>query len=683
MPRAPLRIAAPTAALILAAQVGGKAFRDATYLSAWPVETLPIVAACSAVFVVILVQVFGRVTARYEAGAVVAGGFVLSAGAHAAEWLLLDSGRWVAFAIYVHLSTLGGVLLSAFWSLIAERFDPTSARASYGRIAAAGTAGGLAGGLAVARLAAIASPGDVLIMQLALQLLCAGGILLLRAAPPLFQVDARAARPAASAIREAIGSQYLRTIGVFAITTSAATAVLDYVFKANTRAAVGTGPELLRTFALFYAAVQVLSFAAQLLVSKSRPDKDVRNALRALPLGTAIAAGIGLLLPGWPMLAVARGTESLLRTTIFRNGYELLFLPMEATARNRTKPVIDVICDRIGEMCGSLIVQVTLLAAIASTPPLLTVVVGMAAASFWLGRRFNLLYLDAVEKQLVQHSDHQAQVSLVSEAGWTVLQLPAFVASAGLAEPSRVTKTDAPLVDPASDTLADLRSRDLTRVIAALTRANPVDRLHVAQMISLLAWDEALPATRPVLERVAPHHVGMLVDALLDPATDFTVRRRLPRILGIVPTRRSLDGLVSGLGDSRFEVRYHCSRAINRILAADAALGVDRDVVIGAIDRELSAPSERRAGYRLLDLPEQAATVSSLEERSRFLEYVLSLLSTMIAREPLDAAVHGIHSPHLGVRGLALEYLDQVLPPGLHDRIKALILATSSGGDVP
>ena len=574
------------------------------------------------------------------------------------------------------------MLLSAFWSLIAERFDPTSARASYGRIGAAGTAGGLAGGLAVARLAVIASPGDVLIMQLALQLLCAGGILLLRAAPPLFPAEAGAVKPGVSAIREAMGSPYLRTIGVFAITTSAATAVLDYVFKANTRAVVGAGPELLRTFALFYAAVQVLSFLAQLLVSKSRPDTDVRNALRALPLGTALAAGAGLFLPAWPMLVVARGTESLLRTTTFRNGYELLFLPMDATLRNRTKPVIDVICDRIGEMFGSLIVQVTLFAAVASTSPLLAVVVALAAASFWLGRRFNLLYLESVERQLIQHGGHQAQVSLVSEAGWTVLQLPAQIAAAGLSEPSRATKADAPHVDSSGDTLAELRSRDLTRVTAALIRADPVDRLQVAQMIALLAWDEALAATRPVLERAAPHHVGMLVDALVDPATDFTVRRRLPRILATVPTRRSLDGLVNGLRDSRFEVRYHSSRAINRILASDPALGVDRNVVIAAIERELSAPSERRAGYRLLDLPEQATTGSTLVEHSRFLEYVLSLLSTMIAREPLDAAVHGIHSTHIGVRGLAVEYLDQVLPPGLHDRVKALILATPSGGDV-
>ena len=39
----------------------------------------------------------------------------------------------------------------------------------------------------------------------------------------------------------------------------------------------------------------------------------------------------------------------------------------------------------------------------------------------------------------------------------------------------------------------------------------------------------------------------MLADALLEPATDFTIRRRLPRILATCPTPRTLDGVVRGL----------------------------------------------------------------------------------------------------------------------------------------
>ena len=168
----------------------------------------------------------------------------------------------------------------------------------------------------------------------------------------------------------------------------------------------------------------------------------------------------------------------------------------------------------------------------------------------------------------------------------------------------------------------------------------------------------------------------MLVDALLDPATDFVIRRRLPRLLGEVVSERSLSGLVDGLGDIRFEVRYHCSRAIARLLLKDPHLSIDRARMIGVIERELSVPPQKWHGYRLLDRPdaepEPDGTRELPEDTSRFLEYMLQLLSTIVPREPLDAAVHGVHSPHAGVRGLATEYLDQVLPPAVLARMREL-----------
>ena len=41
---------------------------------------------------------------------------------------------------------------------------------------------------------------------------------------------------------------------------------------------------------------------------------------------------------------------------------------------------------------------------------------------------------------------------------------------------------------------------------------------------------------------------------MLDPDTDFAIRRRIPRILGAVASERALSGLVRGLDDARFEV---------------------------------------------------------------------------------------------------------------------------------
>src|SRR4030095_12874529 len=104
------------------------------------------------------------------------------------------------------------------------------------------------------------------------------------------------------------------------------------------------------------------------------------------------------------------------------------------------------------------------------------------------------------------------------------------------------------------------------RVSSALARPATLGRIHVAQIIDLLVRDDLLPAVRVALEHQAPSHSGMLIDTMLDASTDFTIRRRLPRILATCPSQRSLDGLVSGLDDRRFEVRYHCRPALWRIV---------------------------------------------------------------------------------------------------------------------
>ena len=67
-----------------------------------------------------------------------------------------DFGRvhWAAIAVYVHTAIYGSAAVSAFWSLVNERFDPHSAKKIVGRIASGGTIGGVVGGVVVWRASA-------------------------------------------------------------------------------------------------------------------------------------------------------------------------------------------------------------------------------------------------------------------------------------------------------------------------------------------------------------------------------------------------------------------------------------------------------------------------------------------------------------------------------------------------
>ena len=677
-----------TAGFMVAHQVAAKAFRDTTFLTAWPATALPLMTIGTALLTVTLAPVFSRFLERFSTLAVVSVGFALSASGHALEWAFFDRGRWIAVIIYLHLAGVGAVLLSGFWSLIAERFDPAGARTSYGRITAAGTTGGIIGSFAAERVATTVSSEAVLIMLAALHLLCAGGVTMLQRAPALLARDNGSPDAGPSGLREIFRTPYLRTIAVFVILTSASSAIVDFLLKSQARASFGTGPELLRFFTLFYGTVQVFSFLAQTRAERVVRRFGMSGTINALPGAVGGLGLVALVFPAWPIITALRGLEAVLHNSLFRSGYELLFVPMDARMRNRAKTVLDVVCDRAGEAAGSGVVQLVLLVGVASlSSGLLAIALVCAAVALWVGQRFGTLYVGLVEDQLLRYRD-APHVSMVSEAGWTLVQVPGNP----LAAPPEIDMSVAPRptparpADPAIDQLADLRSREESRVRTALGRTSTLGRIHVAQVIDLLAWDDVLPAAWTALEHLAPAHLGMLTDAMLDPATDFAIRRRLPRILGTVATRRSLDGLVNGLGDSRFEVRYHCSRAISRVLARNRELAIDRPQMIAEVERELSVPPQRWRGYRLLDRPEVEGSsdiAAPPEDSSRYLEYILLLLSTIVGRDPLDAAVHGVRSADAGVRGLAFEYLDQVLPPAVVERLKAMIASTESGDGAP
>jgi len=297
------------------------------------------------------------------------------------------------------------------------------------------------------------------------------------------------------------------------------------------------------------------------------------------------------------------------------------------------------------------------------------------------------LYVSLVEHELVKHQA-PPPLSLVSEAGWTLVQLPNQPSPSAMASkpPFPPTLAPPPPLDTVMTVLADLRSGEVARVTTALQRASEFERMHVAQTIDLLAWDAVLPAARTALEQLVPDHLGILTDALVYPRTDFAVRRRLPRVLGTVPVRRSLDGLLIGLDDPRFEVRYYCSRAMTRILIKNSALSADPRRVIAVVERELLVPPQRWHAYKLLDRPETESLLDYADinrDSSAYLQYLTSLLSTIIAPEPLDAGIRGLRSADPGVGGLAREYLHEVLPSAVLDRLTALIATTSSAADVP
>jgi hypothetical protein len=196
-----------------------------------------------------------------------------------------------------------------------------------------------------------------------------------------------------------------------------------------------------------------------------------------------------------------------------------------------------------------------------------------------------------------------------------------------------------------------------------------------------LGNDALYRSARDALGEVTKHAPGgVLVDALLDPDEPPIVRRRIPRLLARSDSPIVMRGLLDGLSDEHFEVRYQCGQAVARICAKHPHLTPPAEEVLLAAREELEVEREVLESRRGEDEDAEAEAEPGDEQhawlddviRNRMLrgvEHVFTLLSLTMDREPLLLSLRALHSDDEGLRGTALEYLENVVPEDIHERL--------------
>jgi hypothetical protein len=670
--------------VVTAQFVGGKAARDALFLAQMDVTSLPAMVIATSIFSIALVAVNAKGISRVSPARFVPWAFAVSAVLLVAEWLLtFSSPKLAAVLVYLHVSGLGPILGSGFWLVTTERFDPRTAKKKFGQIAAGGTFGGLVGGLLGERVAVVLGVGAMLPVLAILNLACAWQVRRLVPAPtsPLRAEEFSAEltpEPAWSGVRALAETPYLRHLALLVLLGTASAALIDYAFKAQAVAMLGTGEGLLRFFGAYYAIVSFATFAVQASTSRFALEKFGLAFTAATPSVALFAGSIGALaVPGFAVVAIARASESVFRGSLFRSGYEVFYTPIPTAEKRAAKSIIDVGFDRVGDAVGGIVVRYVLfLAPSVQYSAIMFLTLLCSVATVAVASRLSRGYVQtlernlrgrAVELDLSDVGDLTTRTTMLNTM-WAVPQRVAVRPP----EPS-VAPENASGAVPASDVSSEiqeimsLRSRDRDRVRAVLRREAELAPELMPHVIPLLAWDLVAADAIRALQKVAPKHAGALADVLLDPYEEFAVRRRIPRVMSVCSSQRAADSLLLGLGDIRFEVRFQCGRALAAIVGKHPHVRIGAAGVFDVVQKEVAVGRPVWEGRRLLDRLDDGETDAFVDEfiRSRAnqsLAHVFTLLSLVLPREPLQIALRGLHAGDENLRGTALEYLESVLP---------------------
>ena len=121
-----LRAVVVLSAVVTSYHVAARATRDTLYLTNFPVRTLPMMVAVASALSIATAIFATRRIARVGPGRFLPAAFAVSAVLSLVEWGIStrDSGL-AAILVYVHVATLGAVLISGFWAFVSERLQAT------------------------------------------------------------------------------------------------------------------------------------------------------------------------------------------------------------------------------------------------------------------------------------------------------------------------------------------------------------------------------------------------------------------------------------------------------------------------------------------------------------------------------------------------------------------------------
>lgn len=701
-------IAAICATVMIAQQVASKAMRDALFLSVYDVTTLPVLLTGSAIISIGVVLFMSWTLSLFSPARISPIAFAASGVLLLAEWFVASSQpKLVVLLIYIHIAVLGSVLISSFWSVINERFDPRTAKRKISRIATGATIGGLLGGILAERFACYFEIVNMLPILAVMQVTCAIFMLALKPSGK----DARG-----TSIRKVLSGKskapkmesgfsvlgrvsYLRNLGLIVLLSNFAAVLLDYMFKSQVAISVEAGSSQMRFFAVFYTLISLVTFGIQTALSRRLLEKPDNIAMTiSIRPGMVLLGGLALL-PGMNLMTVAfvRGLEAALHSSLFRSAYELLYNPVVPSKKRTTKPIVDVGCDRLGDALGGGITRLILLLPVALVNSVLVAVVLLASGVVLLVMRsMQAGYIRALEKSLLDQdrkiTDEEKRLNMIqsfsgADMGMTLnmtmtdfsIPLQSLTASQTAAgeetdsdEPASASSSTAtpspPPSDPLVNRITDLRSGDPKRVKRTLRSEESLNAQLAPFIIPLLAWDAVSTDASISLCSIAPEITGLLLDRLLDPSEEFAIRRRIPRILGTCETERAINGLLDACRDDRFEVRFRAGAALSLIRSRNRKNRINREKVFSVVLREVRVDRRVWEGRRhLLDKPNEDQKSPFLDDvlkvrTNRSMDHVFTLLSLVLPHEPLRIAYRGLQTDDINLRGTALEYLESVLP---------------------
>ncbi|MDH4271280.1 MAG: MFS transporter [Candidatus Aminicenantes bacterium] len=356
-----------------------KSLRNASYLNRLGDEKLPLAYFLTAVLMGFIVNFHSRLQVKLPRSRLITSSLVFFFSNIVLFWWLFEQRwEWVPVVFWVWANIFAIVLVTQFWILVNDVFNPREAKRLIGFIGSGAQLGAILGGVLAGTLAK-GAPG--LLLPLAAAMLGMGilvvSVVFRRQRKKAEESDSAAGGEAAPSVkvgfRDAFQttkqSRYLLLLAGIMTVTLIVSTLIDWQFNSVVDSKVlGSNREnsLTSFFGYFNAGTMAFAFLFQLLLTSPLIRAfGIRLTLLLYPLilflgagGIGAAALVGIV-PLIPAILIKASDKSL-AYSLNQSVRELLYIPISPEQKYKSKIFIDMFLNRFAKGLGAIILLVLL-----------------------------------------------------------------------------------------------------------------------------------------------------------------------------------------------------------------------------------------------------------------------------------------------------------------------------------
>lgn len=348
-----------------------KSVRNAKYIIEYSAINLPFAYLLAAVLMGFVVAFHSKIQTRIPRGFLIIASlvfFILSSFAFGI--LFLKDLGWVPLVFFIWANIFIMVLMTQFWILVNDIFNPREAKRLIGFFVSGGILGGIAGGL-LAGVLAIHIPDQLLYIAAGMLILNVGVVASIfrwrkKISPDSFrEVKESFEKPESfkkfgflDCFKTVRTTYYLKLLAAAVTITWIVSTFIDWQYNNVIQNSVRQ-TFYISFFGYFNSAMLVIPFFIQLLMTSNFIKRfGIRLSLLVYPL-MLLLFSFGIAgSPSIPLALGIKGSDKSLSFSLNQSVRELLYIPISPEVKYKAKIFIDMFLNRLGKGIGALLLMV-------------------------------------------------------------------------------------------------------------------------------------------------------------------------------------------------------------------------------------------------------------------------------------------------------------------------------------